>query len=92
MATKIIFRDKNIEEIKKEGFKTIGDPGMLTFKDPIELFTPLTKKLEKAVNDFNSDKIPETNFYAVNINKDFPKDGQSHYLVYALKKIPHQKP
>lgn len=94
MATEIIFRDKDIEEIKKEGYKVLGDPGMLTFKTPVELFTPLKKKLEKAVKDFNSDKIPETNDYVVNINKDAPKDGQSHYLVYALEKVKkdsHQK-
>jgi len=91
METQIIFRDKDIEEIKKEGYKVLGDPGILTFETPIESFLPLTKKLEKAVKDFNSDKIPETDFYAVNINKDAPKDGQSHYLVYALEKT-HQKP
>jgi len=96
MAIQIIFRNRDLEEIKKEGYKIMGDPGMLTFKTPIELFTPLTKKLEEAVKDFNSDKIPETNYYAVFEETDFSEtkkatDEAYYYKVYALKRI-HQKP
>lgn len=88
MATKIIFRDKAVEEIRKEGFRFMGNPGILTPKTPIELFTPLTKKLEEAVGEANSSKTLETNYYAVFYkgNKKTTGGKRFHYAVYALEK------
>lgn len=92
-GTKIIFRDKTVEEILKEGFLFMGDPGMLTFETPIELFTPIKEKLEEAVREANPGKKLETDDYAVFYkgNKKTTGGERFHYTVYALEKI-HQKP
>jgi len=93
MAIQTIFRDKTVEEIRKEGFRFMGKPGILTPKTPIELFTPIKEELEEAVGEANSGKTLETNDYAVFYkgNKKTTGGERFYYAVYALEKI-HQKP
>jgi len=93
MAKQVIFRDKAVEEIRKEGFRFMGKPGILTPTAPIELFTPIKEELEEAVREANSGKKLETDDYAVFYkgNKKTTGGERFYYAVHALKKV-HQKP
>jgi len=95
-TTEIIFRDKDIKEIEKEGYKIIGNWGMLISKTPIESFAPIKEKLEKIIEEHNSEKEIKTNYYAVFTETGLSEtkkatDKSYYYKVYALER-PHQKP
>lgn len=94
--TQIIFYDKTLEEIEKEGYRTIGNPGILISKTLIELFMPIEEKLEEAIKQYNLEKTIKTNYYAIFLETDFENtkkatDKSYYYTVHALKKA-HQKP
>ena len=95
-GTQIIFHDKSLKEIKKEGYEIIGKPGMLVSKTPVELFMPIKGKLEETIERYNLKKTIKTNYYAVFTETGFEEtkkatDKSYYYKVYALKRI-HQKP
>jgi len=96
MATEIIFYGKSLKEIEKEGYKTLGNLGVLVSKTPIELFMPIKRKLEEIIKEHNPTKTIKTNYYAVfeetGLNETKKATDKSYYYkVHALEKV-HQKP
>ena len=94
--TQIIFYKRTLKEIEKEGYRTIGDPGILISKTLIESFMPIKEKLEEAIKKYNLEKTIKTNYYAIFLEIDFKDTKKStdksyYYTVHALEKA-HQKP